>query len=82
MDVSKVADSVEDLVQETIDRVLPVLGLIVVVPVPAEVEELVTTEDLVEVASEVSAIMMDVEETTARLLIGGAIDCVLSHLLL
>jgi hypothetical protein len=46
-----IADSVEDLEPETIDRavVLQMLDLIVTVPIAAEVVVVATTEDLVEV---------------------------------
>lgn len=78
VDVLK-ADSVEDLVPETIDRavVLQMLGLVVTVPIAAEVVVVATTEDLVEVAMEVSTVMMDMEEIiTPRQLTGGAIEFV------
>lgn len=73
VDVLK-ADSVEDLEPETIDRavVLQMLDLIVTVPIAAEVVVVATTEDLVEVAMEVSTIMMVMEEIiTPRQLTGG-----------
>lgn len=73
------ADSVEDLVPETIDRavVMQILGLIIIVPTAAELVVVPTTEDLVEVAMEVSTAMKDMEEIiTPRQLTGGAIEFV------
>ena len=77
--VDVLKDSVEDLEPETIDRavVLQMLDLIVTVPIAAEVVVVATTEDLVEVAMEVSTIMMVMEEIiTPRQLTGGAIEFV------
>lgn len=79
-----IVDSVEDLVPETIDKVVvpAVLALVVVVQAAAVVVEVVTAaaEDLVEVAMEASTIVMDMEEiTTPRGLTGGAIESALQQ---
>ncbi|KAK2498878.1 hypothetical protein MC885_004216 [Smutsia gigantea] len=78
-------DSVEeDLVPETIDKVVipPVLTLVVVVQPAAAVVEVVTAaaEDFVEVVMEASTIVMDMEEITApRGSTGGAIESALQQ---
>ncbi|XP_031516963.1 ATP-dependent RNA helicase DDX3Y isoform X3 [Papio anubis] len=77
-------DSVEDLVPETIDRVVvpAVLALVVVVEAAAAVVEVVTAtaEDLVEVAMEASTLVMDMEEIiTPRGLTGGATESALQQ---
>lgn len=77
-------DSVEDLVPETIDKVVvpPVLALVVVMQPAAAVVEVVTAaaEDLVELVMEASTRVMDTEEITApRESTGGAIESALQQ---
>lgn len=65
MDVLRVADLVEDLVPETTDK-------IVVPVVPASAAATQAAEDLVEVAMEAFATLIDMEEIiTPRGLTGG-----------
>ncbi|XP_017376579.2 uncharacterized protein LOC108298410 [Cebus imitator] len=75
-------DSAEDLVLETIDRVVvpAVLASVVVVQAAATVVEVVTAiiEDLVEVAMEASTTVKDMEEImTSKGLTGGATESAL-----